>query len=204
MPHRLSHKHPIPISQLCLVNTVCQLVLVLLHSTQLPVHIAEPLQLENCAKLCLCYGQDEKGLPPTPDTLNLGCTYHLHSSHRFLSTWGAVTMLEKKKENLLYNMALSTYKKKNALYNATVQGLYKSWAVQRTQLDILYQANVLEEYYWKPVRNSNSDLRMGTLPGGVADQISQSQLPFFRRLTNVSQRLCMASLAPKELRYSAL
>ena len=35
-------------------------------------------------------------LPPTPDTLHLGCTYHLHSSHRFLSTWGAVTMLEKK------------------------------------------------------------------------------------------------------------
>ena len=69
--------------------------------------------------------------------------------------------------------------------------------------DILYQAKVLEEYYWKPVRNSNSGLRMGTLPGGVADQISQSQLPFFRRLT-VSQRLCVASLAPKQLRYSAL
>ena len=34
------------------------------------------------------------GLPPTPDTLHLGCSYHLHSSHRFLSTWGAV-MLEK-------------------------------------------------------------------------------------------------------------
>ena len=33
------------------------------------------------------------GLPPTPDTLNLGCSYYLHSSHRFLSTWGAV-MLE--------------------------------------------------------------------------------------------------------------
>jgi len=34
------------------------------------------------------------GLPPTPDTLHLGCSYHLHSSHRFLSTWGAV-MLKK-------------------------------------------------------------------------------------------------------------
>ena len=49
-------------------------------------------------EVCACYGQDEKGLPPTPDTLNLGCSYHLHSSHRFLSTWGAVTMLEKKKK----------------------------------------------------------------------------------------------------------
>ena len=43
------------------------------------------------------------GLPPTPDTLRLGCNYHLHSSHRFLSTLGAVTMLEKKK-----TVALST------------------------------------------------------------------------------------------------
>ena len=42
----------------------------------------------------LCNRQDEKGLPPTPDTLHLGCSYHLHSSHRFLSTWGVV-MLEK-------------------------------------------------------------------------------------------------------------
>ena len=40
----------------------------------------------------LCYGQDEKGLPPTPDTLHLGCSYHLHSSHRFLSTCGAVML----------------------------------------------------------------------------------------------------------------
>ena len=30
------------------------------------------------------------GLPPTPDTLNLGCSYPLHSSHRFLSTWSVV------------------------------------------------------------------------------------------------------------------
>ena len=34
------------------------------------------------------------GLPPIPDTLHLGCSCHLHSSHRFLSTWGAV-ILEK-------------------------------------------------------------------------------------------------------------
>ena len=33
------------------------------------------------------------GLPPTPDTLHLGCSYHLHSSYHFLSTWGVV-MLE--------------------------------------------------------------------------------------------------------------
>ena len=34
-------------------------------------------------------------LPSTPDTLNLGCSYHLHSGHCFLSTWDVV-MLEKK------------------------------------------------------------------------------------------------------------
>ena len=34
------------------------------------------------------------GLPPTPDTLHFGCRYHMHSSHHFLSTWGAV-MLER-------------------------------------------------------------------------------------------------------------
>ena len=43
----------------------------------------------------ICYGQDEKGLPPALDNLHLGCSYHLHSSHCFLSTWGVV-MLEKK------------------------------------------------------------------------------------------------------------
>ena len=56
--------------------------------------------------MCLCYGQDEKGLPPTPNTLHLGCTYHLHTSHRFLSTWGAVTMLEKQIQK---NLAWPTY-----------------------------------------------------------------------------------------------
>ena len=35
MPHPLSHKYPIPTSQLCLVNTDVQLVLVLFHSTTL-------------------------------------------------------------------------------------------------------------------------------------------------------------------------
>ena len=34
------------------------------------------------------YGQDEMAcMPPTPNTLHLECIYHLHSSHRFLSTW---------------------------------------------------------------------------------------------------------------------
>ena len=37
------------------------------------------------------------GLPPTPDNLHLGGSYHLHSSHRFLSTWGVVK-LERKTE----------------------------------------------------------------------------------------------------------
>jgi len=39
----------------------------------------------------LLYGQNEMhGLARTPDTLHLGCSYHLHSSHHFLSTRGAV------------------------------------------------------------------------------------------------------------------
>ena len=38
------------------------------------------------------------GLPPTPDTLHLGCSYHLHSSHRFLSTWGVVRLVHKIKK----------------------------------------------------------------------------------------------------------
>ena len=37
---------------------------------------------------------EQNGLPPVPDTLHLGCSCHLHSSHHFLSTWGVV-MLEK-------------------------------------------------------------------------------------------------------------
>ena len=39
-------------------------------------------------------------LLPTLDTLHLGCSYYLHSSHWFLSTWGAV-MLGKKKRSLV-------------------------------------------------------------------------------------------------------
>ena len=38
------------------------------------------------------------GLPPTPDTLHLGCSYHLHSSHCFLSTWGVVRLVHKIKK----------------------------------------------------------------------------------------------------------
>ena len=37
----------------------------------------------------------------------LGCSYHLHSSHHFLSTWGAV-MLEKKKGCLLIEDTVPT------------------------------------------------------------------------------------------------
>ena len=37
------------------------------------------------------------GLPPTPGSLHLGCSYNLHSSHHFLSTWGAVMFGKKKK-----------------------------------------------------------------------------------------------------------
>ena len=47
----------------------------------------------------VCYGQDEKGLPPTPGTLRLGYSYHLHSSHCFLSTWGVVMLGKGKKKN---------------------------------------------------------------------------------------------------------
>ena len=32
------------------------------------------------------------GLPPAPDTLNLGCSYPLYSSHHFLSTWGVIML----------------------------------------------------------------------------------------------------------------
>ena len=45
--------------------------------------------------LLLCTGRS--GLPPAPDTLQFGFSYHLHTSHHFPSTWGAV-MLKRKKE----------------------------------------------------------------------------------------------------------
>ena len=38
----------------------------------------------------------------------LGCSYHLHSGHRFLSTWGAVMMLEKKKKKKRAKIGLDT------------------------------------------------------------------------------------------------
>ena len=36
----------------------------------------------------------QNGLPPTPDILHFGCSYHLHPSHCFLSIWGAVRLEE--------------------------------------------------------------------------------------------------------------
>ena len=33
------------------------------------------------------------GLPPTPDSLHLGCSCHMHSSLCFLSIWGAVMLI---------------------------------------------------------------------------------------------------------------
>ena len=47
-----------------------------------------PLLLCINVLITLCNGQDEKGLPPTPDTSHLECSsYHVHSSHRFISMW---------------------------------------------------------------------------------------------------------------------
>ena len=43
------------------------------------------------------------GLPPTPDNFHLGCSYHLHLSHHFLSTWVAV-MLAKKMERVMADL----------------------------------------------------------------------------------------------------
>jgi len=40
--------------------------------------------------------------PSLQSNLHLGCSYHLHSSHRFLSTWGVV-MLEKRKDEEYMN-----------------------------------------------------------------------------------------------------
>ena len=45
----------------------------------------------------------QNGLLPTPNTLHLGCSYHLHSSHCFHSTWGAVMLKKKSVFDLTYN-----------------------------------------------------------------------------------------------------
>ena len=45
-------------------------------------------------------------LRPAPDNLHLRCSYHLHSSHSLLSTWGVV-MLETKTKNKQKKNAVS-------------------------------------------------------------------------------------------------
>ena len=57
-----------------------------------------------------------KGLPPIPDTWHLGCSYHLHSSHCFLSTWGVGVQLcwkkkkkKKKKRRIIIDNRVVTY-----------------------------------------------------------------------------------------------
>ena len=41
----------------------------------------------------ICYVQDEMACHLHPILLHLGCNYYLHSSHCFLSTWGAVMLI---------------------------------------------------------------------------------------------------------------
>ena len=39
-----------------------------------------------------------QSLPPTPDTCHFRCSYCLHPSHAFLSTWGAIVLETQKKK----------------------------------------------------------------------------------------------------------
>ena len=69
----------------------------------------------------LCAGQN--GLRPAPDNLHLGCSYHLYSSHRFLSTWG-VLMLETNKKNIkkiLLTCSMQSKKKKKKKTGKKIQ-----------------------------------------------------------------------------------
>ena len=82
----------------------------------------------------------QNGLPPTPDTLHLGCSYHLHSSHRFLSTWDAV-MLEKitpqvERKNNNNNKVSPSLQKQTGCFNHRVVTLVadKLWLCMRVLL----------------------------------------------------------------------
>ena len=44
--------------------------------------------------------EGRNGMPPTPDTLHLGGSYHLHSSHRFFPLW--VQLCSKKKKGVYH------------------------------------------------------------------------------------------------------
>ena len=62
----------------------------------------------------------QNGQPPTPVSLHLGCSYHLHSSHHFLSTWGAV-MLKKNYANFSSIYPLFSFFKYNNKQNTAFQ-----------------------------------------------------------------------------------
>ena len=60
-----------------------------LLTMHLEVCASRPMDLLHSLRL-LWAGRN--GLPPTPDTLHLGCSYRLHSSYHFVSTCGAALL----------------------------------------------------------------------------------------------------------------
>ena len=77
----------------------CKLVPICQHASKskfVPLLLAH--HLEVCASsvdlLNALLRAGQNGLPPTPNTLHLGCSYHVHSSHHFLSTWCAIMLIK--------------------------------------------------------------------------------------------------------------
>ena len=83
-------------SKLGVISSVCSTAVSVSWSWKEKSKNRKCVPLADLFNLLLWVGWN--GLPPTHDTLHLGYSYHLHSSHRFLSTWGAVRLIQQKKK----------------------------------------------------------------------------------------------------------
>ena len=83
-------------SKLGVISSVCSTAVSVSWSWKEKSKNRKCVPLTDLFSLLLWVGWN--GLPPTHDTLHLGYSYHLHSSHRFLSTWGAVRLVQQKKK----------------------------------------------------------------------------------------------------------
>ena len=101
MPHTCTHTIFPGSSKLGVISSVCSTAVSVSWSWKEKSKNRKCVPLADLFNLLLWVGWN--GLPPTPDTLHLGCSYHLHSSHRFLSTWGAVRLVQQKKQKKTKN-----------------------------------------------------------------------------------------------------
>ena len=92
-----------------------------------------------------------EGLRPAPDNLHLGCSYHLHSSHIFLSTWGVVMLEEEKdKEKKREDKEQDGVCANSSLSGSYIRGLETTATYDPTSQEFVLNTPTLTATKWWP------------------------------------------------------